>query len=110
MTQCHQFEMWATQYDTQLPICLSSSNIKKFMKPLPLINLQFTLKWHIVVAQCSKTNLLSSEQGDPDFLLLTIYCEIAKCDSDLAKLTNQRLKGHGQLSTFFPDLVVSTSN
>jgi hypothetical protein len=69
MTQCHQFEMWATQYDARLPIYLSSPNIKKFMKPLPVINLQFTLKWHIVVPQCIKTNLLSIEQGDPVFFL-----------------------------------------
>jgi hypothetical protein len=86
-----QFEIWATQYDAQLPIYLSSSNIKKFMKPLSIINLQFTLKWHI---QCIKTNLLSIEQGDPVFFVLTIYRQIAKWSVTTAKLTNQRLKGH----------------
>jgi hypothetical protein len=41
--------------------------------------------------------------------LLAIFRQIAKCDSDLAKLTNERLKGRCQLSTFFTDLVASTS-
>jgi hypothetical protein len=44
------------------------------------------------------------------FCLLAIYRQIAECDSDLAKLTKERLKGHRQLSTFFTDLVASTSN
>jgi hypothetical protein len=42
------------------------------------------------------------------FFLLVIYCQIVKCDSDPAKLTKERLKGHHQLSTFFTDLVAST--
>ncbi len=75
------------------------------MKPLPVINLQFTLKWHI---QCIKTCSALSKVTQ-SFFLLTIYRQIAKCESDTAKLTNQRLEWHGQLSTFFPDLVASTS-
>lgn len=43
------------------------------------------------------------------FFLLAIYCQIVKCDCDPAKLTKERLEGHRQLSTFFTDLVPSTS-
>ncbi len=47
--------------------------------------------------------------GSKVFFLLAIYCQIVKCDSDPAKLTKERLEGHRQLSTFFTDLVASTS-
>jgi len=75
MTQWYQFEMWATQYDTQLPIYLSSANIKKFMKPLPLINCNLHSSGTLLFHNASK-------QGDPVFFLLAIYSQIAKCDSD----------------------------
>jgi hypothetical protein len=51
-------------------------------------------------------NFCPHRQTDTMFAL--IY-KIAECESDAAKLTKERLKGHRQLGTFFTDLVASTS-